>query len=346
MHRPTRLCVAFGALAFCALTLGATAPSHAATTPARQIGVSCVRDEAIPAAQRQLLAAQALAFLDDLVAGRTHQAYLLLSPLARRTASEAALAGVARGVQAGGPFSSRQVAHTYLLQASAAGSRVIELPCAPEPGGRASVAAGPDLREAHLLIALARPGGNAWLFTVWLGSSGGPWAVNGFHYGASRMAGFSGADLWLRAKAERARGHRYNATFLYHLAAVLMSSGPYVRLPAEAAFEADRAGFIGPAELVGRPPLTLTLGAERFVLDEADIIVIQRPPALGLSFSLRPPLGATPAQGDQQNRRLIDAYIKAHPEWADAFDGLVARTGQGAGTTYLKGQGYLAAPAP
>lgn len=306
----------------------------------------CRTDDEIAAPDRQALDTAATAFVAAVLKSDPKRAYATMSTAGHAAATQAQFETVAKGLQAARSIGPPSVHRTYEIEGITGDSPATRGSC-DEPGS----AGGPTFvsigggggKQGHVLVV--DPLDNAKrTFDVWMTSEGGSWRVNGFYGQLSEIAGRDGEALWAEAKAQRTRGHAFNATLLYAVASQTLSRGPNLQLSVAPAFQKDIGSFTQAAELKGPPPFHWTLNGQAFVVsnvtysgvnDGKVVLVINQAPA--------PWKGERDA--DQRNHRLIDAFMATHPEWLETFDAITARSpteepNTSFGSVYERGLGY------
>jgi hypothetical protein len=182
------------------------------------------------------------------------------------------------------------------------------------------------------------------VFEVWLVREDGRWSVNGFSADYGSLGGRDGDAWWSEAKEQRARGHLFNATFLYKAAEQTLNRGAFYQLPDWAEFSRDLDTFKPPPELVGPGPYNWTLNGHPFAITRMEIVTLNNGKT-ALVIYQPSPAGADVADADRRNRETINAFLVTHPEWAEAFSAVVVRSPIGSdqsyGTVYESGKGYL-----
>lgn len=202
-------------------------------------------------------------------------------------------------------------------------------------------------KEAHVLLTEGLVNASR-IFDVWLVQDDGQWRVNGFSANLSTLGGRDGETLWRRAKEQRARGHLFNAAFLYKSAEQTLSRGAFYQLPDWAAFSRDLNTFKPPAELTGQGPYSWTLNGRPYAITNTEIDTLDGGKTI-LVIDQPSPVWKDLADADRRNRETIHAFLFSHPEWAETFNAIVVRSampgsGQSYGTVYENGKGYLHAP--
>ncbi len=299
---------------------------------------SCAINDQIDGADRQAVAANANRVIADIQAGDGAKIFAAMSRAGRSSSTPEALSRTLASARAP-QRATATVTDVYLLNGAAASSSAIA--CLGE-GGTAVVQYSGG-KQAHVLATAPAGPGKEQIFEVWQTFEGGDWKVQGFWTGLSRFADRDGQAYWAKAKAERARGHDFNATMLYAAAASTFERGPYYRPPVRDAFDADRNGLKRPPLLSGDPPFRWTLDGQPFVITRVESYGTDHD--LGLMLH-QPDIGPlSNEQAEARNRRLIEAFRKHHPEWVDGFDFLAASTptgpDRGFRTVFTKDKGFL-----
>jgi hypothetical protein len=207
-----------------------------------------------------------------------------------------------------------------------------------------SLAALPEATQIHALFTAATRN-NDWALTAWLTQEDGAWRVHGFDVAISSIVGFDAAELFAQAEAQAKKGHVLNAHMLYTAAKATAGRGPYLGFGVAKEIEAAHARLAAPAELKGKPPFTWVFDGVTFTLEQVNLAGIDK--RLGLVFLHRDPAwdGEDTGKAERRNKRLIDAFVKAHPEYQETFGFLVARIlapgkDSGWGTVFDSAKGY------
>lgn len=305
-------------------------------------GSVCQHDDEIEASWREEPEKQAAAFIAAFSDGDTKAAYNRLNDMLKAKVTYEQFDDIAKGVRGSGPFSSAKLEHVYRPRSAGAEDDVICKLSGPD--GSVRVRAVPLKTQAHLVYSTATRN-NDWAWTLWLIENDGPWEVASFNLNPSSLAGHYTRDLVKMAEAQDAKGHRFNAHMLYVAAAFVGNRGNEVQLGiSQDAQEAVRNNP-APGELAGNPPFAWTYDGTAFSVELVQITAVAK--ELGLMIVHRDAKWDCKdnADADQRNRKLIDGFVKAHPEYKEAFGFLVARImrpgeDNGYGTVFSAKTGY------
>ncbi|HEY5208746.1 MAG TPA: hypothetical protein VIJ42_04785 [Stellaceae bacterium] len=281
----------------------------------------CTVDGAIADGTRQVLDQTALKFVNTVAGINPVGAYGMLTTATRTAFSpDKFLAALRPSLEPVTPFSEVRVAHAYFIEA-ASGGRDQRVICGhlDQPDHWVAVTAKPVPEQAHLIVETAAKGGR-WAFVLWLVREG-DWRVQGFDFTAMGMAGKSADAILAMARQERARHHDFNAVLLFGAAQHLVYRGTDVQLGIAPAIDAEIAALPVPAYLRGRPPLGWKFGDDTYHIVNIGAAGAGDKMYLAITQELAPWQGDEDA--DRRNRGLIADFVKAVPEYADAFAGLV-----------------------
>jgi hypothetical protein len=188
-----------------------------------------------------------------------------------------------------------------------------------------TVAADPGATQVHLLYR-AKQGRDDWAFTIWLikDAKTAAWEVESFFLFMSSLEGKFARDLLPLAAAQAAKGHKFNAYLLYTAALGLANRGEYFRLGVGAEADAGLKALGMPSELAGEPPFAWKLDGATFNVTNVSIVSADGALQLML-YQNDPAADADAAAAEDANRRLADAFTKAHPEYREVFAGVKAQ---------------------
>ena len=305
-------------------------------------GSVCEHDDEIEAAWRAEPEKQAAAFIVAFTGGDTKTAYNRLSDLLKAKVTQAQFDDIAKGVRGAGPFSTAKLERIFRPRVVGSQDNIIcEL---SGPDGWVRVRAVPGKAQAHFVYSTATRD-NDWAWTLWLVENDGPWEIVSFNLNPSSLAGLYTRDLVKLAKEQDAKGHGFNAHMLYVGAAFVANRGNEFQLGiSQDAQEAART-HTAPGELAGNPPFAWTYDGTTFSVELVQITAVAK--ELGLMIVHRDAKwdGKDNADADRRNRKLIDGFVKAHPEFKEAFGFLVARImrpseDNGYGTMFSAKTGY------
>lgn len=305
-------------------------------------GVSvCRHNEEIDASLRDGATAVARSFFEKLVKGDL-SAYDALSPELQKVMSRASLEAGGKKLIANGLHADLKLQHAYEPVVVGTSTRVL---CEPlGNNGWISVSALPGAPQIHTVHSTQTPN-NDWALTAWLVQTDGKWRVRGFNADLSTMVGYDTAALLRMANAQRDKGHAFSAQMLYAAAQSTINRGPDFQLGVGQDLETAVAAHKPPVELTGEPPFMWRYDGLSFAVEHVSILGIDK--KLGLMILHRDPTwdGEDTGKAERRNKRLIDAFVKAHPDYAETFGFLVARLlkpgeTSGWGTVFDAAKGY------
>lgn len=282
----------------------------------------CAQDRDIPAATRSAIDRSAMSFARAVAGPDPAAAYPQLTADARRNLSRAEfLALVRTQVAPHEPFQSLRLTHSYLVRG--VGQRA-EVQCQKleESPDWTMVVAAPIPQQAHIIVEGHSAAGDS-AFVICMMPEAGEWRVRFFFFSPKvTIAGKSAREFRNLAKAQLRRHHDFNAYVLYSTAIELCSFGADVHLDAQWESEDALRQIPVPSELAGKPPRRWQFGGSTF-----RILKIV-PAGLGGKIYLKIAQESSPWPGDAaadlQNHELISDFAAAHPEYSDAFAGLIA----------------------
>jgi hypothetical protein len=339
---PTRsaLCLALALLAIAAAPAVSRAAETGATAPV------CKIDNEIASAQRDALEDKALAFVRAALGAAPQAAYAMMAPEAQSRTSAQGFADQVRTLSSSsGPFDNLRVAHTYLISGVAEGTAQPRALCGTVANGQwVSVAIKPEKEQAYVVVG-AQTRNNSWAFTLWLVPDGREWRVLNFHVGISAIAGRTPEDLLTLIRDEREAGRAFNAAIVLAAARDLTNRGPTFQLGITQALQAEADKVRVPAELQGTPPFTWKMKGKSYTVAGAGMIGVGKD--IGIVFVLPHKTWTNDQDAVAANRAFIEAFRATHPDYARAFDFLVARATKpdnsgGFATVYENGKGFVA----
>lgn len=302
---------------------------------------TCRHGNEIDQTLREGAAAMGAAFFSGLLKG-DGGVYEDLSPAAKVKITRAKFEAAARAVLGPGPYEGLKLEQLYQPLPAPGETRVA---CGTMGAMKqVSLAAIPEATQIHALFTAATRN-NGWALTAWLTQEDGLWRVHGFDVAMASIVGFDAAELFAQAEAQAKKGHALNAHMLYTAAKATAGRGPYLDFGVAKDIDAAHARLAAPDELKGKPPFTWVLDGVTFTLEQVNLAGIDK--RLGLVFLHRDPAwdGEDTGKAERRNKRLIDAFVKAHPEFQETFGFLVARIlapgkDSGWGTVYDAAKGY------
>jgi hypothetical protein len=344
---PNPLLIAIGAATamICPFISGGAAAQLAATAPFQ---ATCRIDDAIPSAERDAADDTALALTRDLANELPNDVYAAMLPTARAAISLDNLGMITRLINVTGPYEDIKVAHTYLVEGQGAGRKSQPVLCGKSLNDpdRVSVATQPVPKQFYVEVT-AHSLNNDWSMVAYLVPGLDGLQVASFNFNASAISGRAARDLSRLARAQAAQGHALNAALLYRAAEEMAGRGPNLTPVWKTDIDNAVAAFQPPPELAGKPPFRWRFGDDVFTVDKAGLIGA----AGGLDVIIDYSRARWPsdAAADAENRRLITALVKAHPELADSFADIVARARKPDGTglfstVYEFGKGFAKPP--
>ena len=292
----------------------------AVAAPARS---SCQTDGEVPAAESRAIEAASRRFVGTLFGGDPGRAYDEFAAAAKNSVTRQAFtAGVGPMIAPLADFSDLSVVHRYRIEASP-GTGYAKMLCRAETGGAAdmevSVLAGAV--QAYVVLR-AKMRNNDWAAVVWLVREQESWRIQHFQINVVTLAGKSAEQVLAMARAERRERHDVNAYLLYAAAFELAYRGPNMRLPVEQEIAKERADLPTPAEFEGKPPFTWRYGDASFTVRRAGPLAHDG--KIYLLIAQQIPPWHDNGEAAARNRALIDAFTRAHPDYAAAFAGIVA----------------------
>ena len=303
----------------------------------------CRQDDELDKALREEASKAALGFVDVRLKPDTAQAYQRLTPELKSAHSADVFAETAKKIQASGPFSGAKVDQIYEPSVGGRGSaRVL---CGSLSGGRwVSVEAKPGVTQVHAIVT-AQTQNNDWAFTLWLIKNGSDWQVHGYYLSMASIAGHFPAELLDEARVQEKMGHTLNAHMLYVAIGGLIDRGPSFQLGLKQDVDADLLTHKTPPELSGKLPFAWRLDGKDYSVEKVEILGIGKQLVLTLMRRDSEWDGKDKADAERRNKVFIEAFIKAHPEYAETFGALVARVlpangESGWGTVYDAKTGY------
>ncbi|KGM32217.1 hypothetical protein P409_22665 [Inquilinus limosus MP06] len=283
--------------------------------------VWCAHDDEIAAGDRAALDQAGLDFARRIVDGDLDGAFSQLTPEAAHAMGRDGFASALRSiVSLVSPFQDPVIRRTLLLTGAEKGGGA--MPCGTfDPAeGKVTVRYGKAAKQGYAVIE-GKSGHQRWTFVLWM-IAGPDWRVAHFQAALTTIAGRSVTDLLNAARIERDKGHAFTATLLYDWAGILADRGPnlQIALQSDIRKEAAASPLQRPQELQGPWPRTWTLGGQAFTIGELGLYDLDGQLFLKLVQEVGPWTGDSDA--DQRNRRLIQAFATAFPDYAAVFAGL------------------------
>jgi hypothetical protein len=289
----------------------------------------CETDDEVDAAQRASYEDAALDFVRKIVGSTPEQAYAgATDAFKKQNPTETFLKFAQASIRPLGEIQDWRVSHSYYLTGVTIGQggarplvcTAVAHGSSSQPEGRVLVAHNDASQQAHVILEGAAKG-TAWAFTVWLVRESGKWHVHGFYATPSGVAGKTAEAMWHEATSQHGAGRDFNAFILYATALQLSSRGPDLHLGIQSEIKKDLDAIPRPSELEREAPYRW-----RFEGATAPVLKVGPVPVNGKMYLLlTQELDPWPDdQGaDRQNHALIEAFSRLHPEYKNAFDGLV-----------------------
>lgn len=307
---------------------------------------ACQRDDEIEASIREGSSKAAEGFFTAMLNGDSESSYAALTPDLQKAIPRATFDTMVEAVTARGPFTDMKPAHAYKpsVVGRAGGSK-----CG---GGETAVTvnAVPGVTQVHEVLT-AQTASNGWALTAWMVEDGGAWHVRSFYTSLESMVGQDAAALFNLAKAQAKAGNAFNATLLYVGAGSVVERGPDMKLAIERDIADALAANTPPADLKGKAPFTWTFEDTKYTVEGITLTAAQS--QLGFVIAHRDDTwdGKDNAAAAELNKKLIEGFKTAHPEYAEAFGFIVARIVSKDGsasfdTVFDKTNGYVEAAAP
>jgi hypothetical protein len=309
----------------------------------------CAVDGETPQALRAEPEAFAKTFLDAALGFKPEDAYEQLYPGLKQVLSKGEFLKNLKPLRDEAPISEPRLTHFYriILRGEGAGK-----------GGKAVCFEDESKTARHVflsqastpeqvqLVYSANSTDYRWAVVLWMVNERSGWSVLGVSTAPEMVLGHSSEEFLRRGREEEAKGHGFNATLLYTEALSLLNRGQSMQLERQSDMLRELGGFRTAPELGGSPPYRWNWGG-------ADVFTIRAVTAdpwhgrLALYIVQSPPGwdGADPTKAEGLNHKLIDAFVKAHPEWGDALDAIVAilvtADGRPYETVFDKTAGYV-----
>ncbi|SBV93727.1 exported hypothetical protein [uncultured Alphaproteobacteria bacterium] len=320
MRRAT--CLAF------ALILGAV---PAAANGADLVVGSCAVDDQVPAEERASYQRAAIAFVDALARGDAADLRAAAFPEMWQGMSDAEIrASAGTTAETYGNFAAPHVVHSYRVVIRRFGEGETGFyPCAASARSglksekdRVIVAVRNVPVQAHVVIE-ASANDVVWTFTLWLMPGEERWQVSHMHVSAGGMGGMRPDRILSLARRERDAGRGLNARLLYSAAAGSSYRGPYL-IPSDyriAVAEMQAIPMAAPFD--APPPWRIETAASSAAILAMKPVLFPAVRKIYLEITLDAQ-GLDDEAAEHANRALISAFKTAHPEYAAAFDGIVA----------------------
>lgn len=298
----------------------------------------CLADDAIDAPTRTAANNAARAFYDKLLKTDA-TARDALSDDAKNLAPREAFDAMMRTIASNGPYSQLAVEHTYKPTIEGAPG------VAGCVGNTVVVSALPGTNQIHTIFA-AKTRNNDWALSAWMIEKDKTWRVNAFYVSMTSITGHTAADILRMGDQQATKGHTFNAYLLYAVARALADRGPNItQLNLMTDIKAALLKQEPPPELKGKMPFSWRLDGATFPVESVTLVGADN--KLGLSLLHRDPSwdGKDTGKGERRNKRLIDGFVKAHPEYSEVFSYISVRIlepgkDSGWGTVFDATKGY------
>jgi len=298
--------------------------------------VMCSEDAEIAAPKQKAVQAAAETFVEGVLGPDPGSAYDLLTAEAKAlNTPEEFRARAVTMVSQVAPLTNVAVQHTYLIELS--GNAPKFATCAGDlsrPDETSFVAVSSAKEQAHVIVG-AKSRNNLLAFTLWLVPLNGAWLVQSYWMTLSTLGDKDSRQLRDLARAQRAKGHDFNAALLYAAARETANRGPNFQLGISRSISEEVSNLKLPPELVGSSPFSWKDGPTTYVVLRVGPIAVAEKLYVIIAHEVAP--GQSDAQLDDLNKRLF-RYVKGRfPEYSEVFAGLVGRatergTGRGFGS--------------
>lgn len=322
----------------------AATPLPADSRPASTttFAVECRRGDRIRPDERTAVEGVAQSLFQHLVVGELDDAFALLSPEIQRQVGRESFGKALAFVKTNGVYGAPRVTHAYLLDVI--GDPPEETTSCEGADGlpEAYVAIEAGVRQAHVVIE-AGVGGERWAFTTWLRQGASRWDVYAIDVRNVGVGDLGAAEIFAMARTQRDRGHSMSAWLLYRAARGLVSRGDYFSLPLQADIDADIRAFDATLLEPGELPIYWTSGRTTFGVQDAATASLNG----RLWIQLRRWTSVWPGERAMkaENRRVLAAFLKAHPDWSESFTGVELKSmhpdgRQSVSTLYSRDRGF------
>jgi hypothetical protein len=301
----------------------------------------CLTDDAIDPAVRTAANDAATAFYDKLLKGDATARDDLTEEAKKLVATEV-FDAMMRTIGSNGPYSDLTVEHTYQPTITGAPGRIT---CTGDSDATTvSLSTMPDATQTHTLFT-AKTRNNDWSLTTWMVQKDKAWRVHAFYVSMRSIVGHTASNIFGMAEEQAKKGHAFNAYLLYAVAKNLADRGPNIDLGLKQTIDAALKKQTPPPELKGKPPFTWDIEGATFPIEFVALVGTDK--KLGLTFLHRDPSwdGKDTGKAERRNKRLIDGFVKTHPEYSEVFSYISARIlepgkDSGWGTVFDATKGY------
>jgi len=223
-----------------------------------------------------------------------------------------------------GPFNNLRVMHTYFVHFVGGGEQRVL--CTASSGGSlqtwAAVTVEPGPTQAYTIVE-ASTRNNTYVFVLWLIQEGQTWQIQSFQFVPASMVGKYAEDLRALAEEQKRALHNFNAYILYRAALQLTNRGPYFQLGIQQEVQNSMKALQVPQELQAQAPFSWTYGKSVFKVLDVGPLGIAGKIYLAINHQVEP--WTDNKEVDTENRELITEFTNTHPEYKDAFAGIVGR---------------------
>lgn len=326
-----------------------TAALVAALAPSSALASSavCVANGNVSGDDRKAVIAAAHALADPILAGDGLAAFRTLSNEARSLTSEAELTALA-GMLAVGRDKPVAVSGVYMLDAGDArpDDFVDCRDTAPADDWVAVRVFANGHRQAQVVLSIVTPN-NDLALRVLLGWRDGAWRRDAVSFGVTTAAGRTGLELFALGKKQLEAGHELNAHLLLSTASQMIDRGAGMDLQASPALRDAMKSYEAPSGFDGAA-YRWTLNGREHRVRSITLIALGGKIGIVMDHEISPWPGDDGA--DLADRQLTDAFMAAHPEWAESFAFVAAKAlspealtpvgGPSFTTVYEVGKGY------
>ncbi len=315
----------------CALALGggaaAAPPTPGAALLKKLSGPTCVVDTQIPASVRAEVEKAAREFVTRMAADDAAGAWSRTSPLFRQSVTFEQLGGMLARMKSHEPYGPFSLEHIYEIRDQRSGDPAQVCPDTDtDKVGTALAKALSAPLQYHVLLHADTPNYRMRV-ALWMLPGEHGHEVIGLHFQAVTVAGRDVKAFLELARAQAAKGHAFNATFLYLSARGASALGDqFQTAEAKTVLDEVAAALAAPMpDLAGPPPWTWTLDGRPYQVFGANALSWRH--RYTLVFQYRPADwdGKDAAAAEKINRATIEAFRKAHPDWDEAFDAIVVQ---------------------
>ena len=294
---------------------------------------NCHDSAAIDAGKKSAIATASLEFMGAVLSGDVDAAYNRFSDEAKANTPRDQFQSSLQRFKPAGPFRNFRVERIMTVTGWGDNSKsngvAICSKNAAHPEDATTVAIQKTQEQAYaLLSAEGQNPSETWVAAVWLIPAGEKWQVHSFHATISTVLGQGPEHYLAMARAEKERGHLFNAGMLYTDAASIAARGPFYRGGIEDLIAGEAQQITQPAELRGQAPLQGPSGS-------FNLLRLQTAPLKGKLYLLvayETEQWKTPHEIEGKNLLLITTFAQRFPEYSEVFAGLVAEATARGGT--------------